>query len=241
MATFLDLAQLALQHLGVLQDNEVVNGSDGALALAKMNLMLDQWAAEELLIPCITRTTWTIAANTSTYTVGVGGTINVTRPEFVDQVTFYDPTQTTPLEIPLGPLTDDMYELYPYKTMTNVWPNFYWYNKTYVGSLATLVLLPVPSSTLTGVMYAKTALSQIASLSTTIVLPPGYQNLIVTNLAVALASLFERDPAPSLVEEAKNAMRVVKSRNDKPAELGFEKAALFQSNGYSALDFFRGL
>jgi hypothetical protein len=239
--TFLDLAQLALQHLMVLQDSETVNASDAALALTKMNLILDQWAAEDLTIPAILRTTFSITPSTSSYTVGVGGNVNVTRPEYIDNVTFYDNSKTPFLEMPMEKLTDDMYEQFPYKTMTNVWPQFWWYNRTYAGSLATLILLPVPTSaTITGVVYSKSALAQIATLTTQMIFPSGYQNMIVTNLAVALASIFGTEPSPTLVAEAERSMKVVKSRNIRPIELGFDSAALFQSNAYTALDFFKG-
>jgi hypothetical protein len=239
MATFADLATLSLQHLMVLQTGEVPTSSDLALCLSKANLMLDEWAADGLMIPCITRTTWTISG--SSYTVGTGGTINIVRPEFIDHVSYYDTSLTTPNEIPLITLTDDAYASYTVKTLQSVYPQMYWYNPTYASGFGTLILLPVPTSTtLMGVMYAKTALAEIAATSTTMTYPPGYKNMLVTNLAVRLAALYEREPSQTLSEEASKSLATVMRKNIRLSDLSVDQGALGERPYWGRASFYSG-
>ena len=239
MSTFADLATLSLQHLMVLQSGEVPTSADLALCLSKANLMLDEWAADGLMIPAVTRTTWTISG--SSYTVGSGGTINIVRPEFVEHISYYDTSFTTPAEVPLQPLTDDAYAAYTVKTLTSPYPQAYWYNPTYTSGFATLILLPVPTSaTLVGVMYAKTALIEIAATSTTMTYPSGYKNMMVTNLAVRLAALYEREPSQTLTEEANRSLATVMRKNIKLSDLSIDQGALGERPYWGRASFYSG-
>lgn len=189
---------------------------------------MDQWAAERLQIFSLTRTTWTIVSGTSTYTVGTGGTVNVVRPVFIDHVNFQDTSMTIVTEYPMNPLTDDAYAGVVLKTLTSPYPQAWWYNPTFGASaLGTLFLWPTPtSSTLQGVMYAQTAVTQFAGLTDTVSLPPGYARMLVSNLAIDLLPSYERDAHPALVQKASDSKAAVKRANKKLMDLRFEAASL---------------
>lgn len=230
MATALDLITAALVDLNVTAAGEVVPAADALLALTALNRLIDQWAAERLEIYSIARTTWTIVSGTAAYTVGTGGTVNIARPVFVDHVNFIDTSPSPDMEYQLTPLTDDAYSKLPQRDLTSSFPSSYYYNPTY--PLGALTFWPVPtSSTLLGAIYAPTAVTQIASLATTVALPPGYSRMIVKNLAVELAPSYARQVDQTLVDQASKAVAIVKRANKRLADLGFDLGALVQGQG----------
>ena len=194
-------------------------------AFNALNRMVGQWAAERLQIYAITRSTWAIVSGTSTYTVGTSGTVNIARPVFIDTVKFQDTSPTLTTEYQISPLTDAAYEGLVLKTLTSPFPSAYWYNPTF--PTGTLVLWPTPTSaTLQGVIYAATAVTAFAALTTTVSLPPGYEELIVTGLALRLATPYARQVDPSLRERFMEARAIVKRANARLMDLRFESAAL---------------
>lgn len=228
MATVSDLVTAALQRLGVLDATETVSSDDSAYALSTLNLWIDQLATQRLAIFTITRSTWTISANDGSYTVGSGGDVNITRPVYVESVAYRDTALTTPIEVPLIPLTDDAYALITTKTQTSNYPSSYYYNPTY-GSTArgTLELYPVPtSSTLQGVIYTPTAVSEFAALTTTVSLPPGYRQMIVTNLALQMAPAYKVRDTRTLETQAKEALGWVKRANQRMLDMWIDSGAL---------------
>lgn len=224
--TTLDLITAALKRIGIVGAGQAPSGEDAADAFLRLNAMLDSFATERLTIPCITRTTWTLVSGTAAYTVGSGGDVNVVRPVFVEDLRYQDTSVSPTLERPFTILTDQAYANIAQKTLTGVYPQAAYYNPTFTGTgLATITLWPVPtSSTLQGVLYAPAALSQIAALTTTLVLQPGYRWFLQEQLAVALAPEFGVTPPPSLVASAMEAKANIKRANvrlvDQPTTIG---------------------
>ncbi len=186
MATVGDVITASLKDLGVLAAGEVPTAQDSADCLDGLNRLIDQWAAERLMIYTETRTTWTIVSGTQTYTVGVGGTVNIAWPSYIEHVNFQDTSVTPTLEYQMQPLTDDAWSKLPQRTLQSPFPTCWYFD--YAFPLANLSLWPVPtSSTLQGVIYAPTAVTQFTSTATTISLPPGYWRMLVKNLAAEMA------------------------------------------------------
>ena len=226
MATFRDLAADALLDLGVLAAGETPTADDLNNCLRAMNRLIDQWAAERLQIysPSV-ETTWAIVSGTQTYTVGTGGTVNVMRPVFLNDVRFRNTAITPAVEFKMSGLTDEEWIGIPIKTLTSTLPVSYYYNPTY--PLGTLKLYPVPTQTsLTGVLYAPQAITEITNVSTALSLPPGYRRMIVKNLAVELAPSYQRQVQAELASGADQSKRVVKNANTRLSELHFDSAAL---------------
>ena len=240
MATVADLCTQALQRLMVLQSDETPSAADLSTSFTVLNQLMDQWAGERLTIPNITRTTWTIVSGTSSYSVGTGATINAARPVFVNSFAFSDSAVTPAVELPMVRLTDEAYAAYPIKTLTSPRPQYAWYNPTY--PTGTVILLPVPtSSTLTGVMYAQTAVAQFSATSDTVSLPPGYQRFIITNLALDLAPMYEREPTTSLIQAAMDSKAGIMRDNIKLYDLTIDRGALVQGPYMDRQAFYSGL
>lgn len=232
MTTAGDLCSSALKKLGVLAAGETMTAEDGADALSALNALLDQWGADNLQIYTVTRTTFTITASTQNYAVGTGAVVNVVRPVFIEHIRFQDTSVSPTMEYPLATLTEDQWAGIAQKTITSPFPNAYYYNPTY--PTGTISFWPVPTSaTLQGVLYAPTAVSEFAALTTTVSLPPGYRYMLITNLALQLAPDYDRQPSPALVEAARDSMATVKRANVRTMLMSMPPGALFQAQrGY---------
>ena len=75
-------------------------------------------------------------------------------------------------------------------------------------------------------------MAQFSSLSDTVSLPNGYEDYIVTNLALRLCPDYNRTPNPLLIKAAAEAKAAVKRANRRDADLSFESASLIGNRGY---------
>ena len=234
-----DLITATLQDLGVLQPSEAPSADDAAVALRRLNRLIDGWKLQRLMIASITRSTWTITASDGSYTVGTGGDINIARPTIPNEliVRFIETSTDPDTEIPLFPLTDDAYARIPQKAVTALYPTGFWYNPTFGSSdtgLGTLELWPVPTSTtLQGVCYAPTPLGELATLSTDFYAPPGYRRLYETALAVELARVFNRTVTADMLDAAREASADVKRINIRLEDMHVDRALLSRRGGRS--------
>lgn len=236
MATYGDYIRAALQDLGVLDAVEVGDADDLEKGRAELNGLIGQWSAENLNIYSEARTTWSIVPLQASYTVGVGGNVNIARPQFIRQVNFQDTAQNPILEYQLGDLlTDEAWGRIELKDQTSPLPTAAYYNPTF--PLGTLSFWQIPTSpTLQGVMYSKTAITSVAAITDTVSLPPQYERFIVKNLAVELAPGFKVSASPELIQQAINSMTILKRSNVRMADIGFDAGALLESGSGGSYD-----
>lgn len=217
----------ALRRLGVIAEGEVPTYDQANDGLASLNSLMDQWAAERLQIFSITRTTWNISG-VIPYTVGLTGTIPIARPVYIDHVNFIDTSPSPDVEFQMQPLTDDAFAAIAIKGLTSTLPQYWYYNPTY--PLGTLTLYPIPTQAgLQGVIYAPTAVTEFAALTTTVSLPPGYRRMLINNLAIELCADYDKEPPAGVVKAAMESLGAIKRANIRLMDLSFEPAALCSS------------
>ena len=90
-------------------------------------------------------------------------------------------------------------------------PEIFYYDGNY--PTATIFLYPVPSSVNTITLYSKKALTQFASLDSTLILPPEYETALVYNLAVWVAPEYEREPSRQVQKIAAKSLMAVERQN----------------------------
>ncbi|HET8644058.1 MAG TPA: hypothetical protein VFO85_01140, partial [Vicinamibacteria bacterium] len=90
-------------------------------------------------------------------------------------------------------------------------------------------------SNLRGVIYTPTQISRFASLDALVSLPPGYEEMLVSNLAVRLCPSYSRSASPELRAAAVQSKAICKRSNYRPEEMSFGADALIgnQGGGYS--------
>lgn len=230
MATVLDVITGAMQRIGTLDAIEVPTAADAALGLRCLNLKINTWALDGLQSYTRTRTTFTITSGTQDYSVGAGQVVNIARPSLnnLDTVHFQDTSVSPTLEYQLTQLTEDAWANLPQRTQTAPLPTYWYFNPTY--PYGTLSFFQVPtSSTLQGVVYVSTAVPEFSAVTDTILLPPGYQLMYETALALELLQFYpERQSVPGLPEAALAAEKAVKRGNIRPVDLSVDAGAIVQ-------------
>jgi len=241
MATVADAVTDSLSRIGAIAADETPVSGDMAKGFAMLNTLTDAWGVERFTIPYILRTTATLTANQTSFTVGTGGNVNIVRPVSFTGMAFIDTSQSPNLEIPIRMLTDDEYRLIGIKSQTSTLPSVGYYNPTYASGMGTLYPWPIPTTTtLQWVLYAPVAVPQFASTATSLVVPPGYYEFIVTNLAYKLCAPF-RVPVSTrqeMKEEAQATKQAIKDANWRMSDLQNAAGGMFGGSGYWDLDRF---
>jgi hypothetical protein len=232
MATIGDVITESLQDLGLIAATETPTSEDSALALSRVNSWIDGLATQGLTVYTSARTTWTLVSGTTSYTVGPTGTITCSRPVNPGDILNigYEDTSVSPAqEYLIGPpLTQDQYARLTPKTQTATYPQYYYYNPTFAGtaSLGTLSPWPVTTgSSLLGVIYTPTPVSEFSALTDVVLLPPGYRRFYRTALALELAPSFSVMPSDSLERIALDAETNVKRSNVRLSDLSVGNVA----------------
>lgn len=234
--TALDLITLALQDLGVVAGGETVNANDASDALTRLNNMIAAWADERLTIYQITPTTFPLVANTQTYTVGSGATVNIPRPIWIHAAGLVLTSPSPDVEIPVTIITDSDWANISIKSLTSTYPTRLWYNYGFDSSgYGTLYMWPVPTEVNNFTIYVPTQLSTLAALSTTVSFPPGYAEALEYNLAARLSIPFGRPLTPDLDRQAKQSLARIKRANKRLEDLTVDPALWSRSGpgGYN--------
>lgn len=214
VSTVNDVIRGSLQALGVYAAGETLTADDSALGLEFLNGLLGQFAAEQYMLPWRTRTTATLTANQSSFTVGSSGDINIVRPVYFDEIKFLDTSTDPDTEYPLVSLTDQAYAAIPQKAATAYLPSHAYYNPTFSSDRGTLIPWPIPTSaTLQWVLYTQTAIARFSATSDSFSLPPAWERMLRTNLALELCGPFEKTPSPLILQAAQDSKRAVMRSN----------------------------
>lgn len=178
---------MAMKSLGIVPSGEDATTEEYADGLLYLQMMLRAWALERLIVFTSTKESLVLTAGTSSYTWGVGGALNSERPNKVLSADLTDSDNKTSL---VDVVSEKNFESIVDKTIQQR-PNTVHVQMTY--PLATIKTYPVPDAAYTLNMYSVkpfTEASSFSSVSDTLLLPSGYQEPVVNNLAVRLSPVF---------------------------------------------------
>jgi hypothetical protein len=228
MTTGTDLITLALKDIGALGIGQSVSAEDTADALATLNMMLGQWDAERLSVYHLVDTAHQANGSVS-YTIGIGGDFNVTRPIKINAA--YARLQSSgagsavDYRITMIDARED-YSRISLKTLSS-FPEYAFYDSAY--PLGNLFLYPVPNSSYELHIVTMETLPQLATAGTSVNLPPPYLAALRYNLAIYLCPSYQLEPTPSLVRLAMNAKRVIKRMNTQIPSLTMPRGLMTKS------------
>lgn len=220
--TWQELIDAALQDLGVLASGESVSSDDNAIALSRLNTMVDSWNAEGLMAYQITTVSKAMNGAAS-YTVGSGGDINTTRPS---KITFAYWRDTNNIDVTLTDLDPEEWHATTLKTLSG--PPSYFYQDN--GSpLIAVYLYPQPTD---GTLFlgVRSQVAQVSTLTATIDMPPAYREALEYGLAARCAPAFRVSPPAGVLEIAASAKMKVKRNNTRPAAAGSDLVPAWHSN-----------
>jgi len=216
MATVRDILQAACRKIGVLASGEALEAAQAQDALAVLNDMLAEWNTRQLMVYTIDRQVFSLAIGQQTYTLGAGGNFNVPRPFKIDMAGVIVPGTAggLPVEIPIQLLTDEEYRAVSVKTLASGWPV-----QMYVQGnmpLNVLWMWPTPLQNCQIVLYTWNRTTAFTNLSDEVVFPDGYQKAIVYNLAVELATEYEREASATVQRMAAVSVKAIEDANNEP-------------------------
>jgi hypothetical protein len=225
MATANDLITQSLRLLNVLNAAEAAQDEDADLGLTVLNQWIDSLGSAHQSKYALLRTVHTLTADTASYTIGSGGTIDIVRPVRLEWAGLViNSGASTVTEIPVHLLTDQEYAEWPQKTLKSSLSSSVWYDHDWSSGLGKVYPLPIPNvSTTQLVLYTSTAIIKFANQSTEYTFPPAYERAILYNLAEELANYYpsSRPPqrlpflaAESLAEVKRANLRLMKATID---------------------------
>jgi hypothetical protein len=171
VTTAVDLFTLALKDIGAVGIGQAISAEDTADALATLNMMLGQWAAERLSVYHLIDTAHQ-STGAQSYTVGTGGDFNVARPIKINaayaRLMSSGAGSAVDYRISMIDARED-YARISLKTLSS-FPEWAFYDSAY--PLGNLFLYPVPNSSYELHIVTMDVLPQFATAATVVNLPP---------------------------------------------------------------------
>lgn len=227
--TALDLITDALIEIGAHDLGQAVPAEEAALALRKLNQMLDRWATSPSMYPVLPEVSVPLDGSAS-YTIGPTGDVVATRPIRIDRATCVD---SAGFEYQVRVLSRPLWDDIPNKDVTGGPVSDVWYDAT--STNGTVYVYPKADNEYTLKLDVTSSLFSFTSLSTASTLPVGYESAIVSNLAVELAPSFQRQAPAELIRRAAGAVRAIKRSNTEPllVDVGLSGGEVFEiERGY---------
>lgn len=218
MATAQTVINRALRLIGALDPEESPTANETANGLEALNGLIDSWRNDRLLVWSIANVTKTLTAGDGTYSIGNGADINTTRPVRIEGAYVTDGGIDYPIEV----ITESAYRNIADKTSKSDYPQFVYYDPAVANG--TIYLYPVPSSAYVLTLSVWAPISTLATASTTVTLPPGYERALASNLAIDLAPEFQKQASQEVAKMARDSLAMIKKANIRPFSAKMEMA-----------------
>jgi hypothetical protein len=201
----------ALRVLGILAEGETPSAATSQDALTALNQMIDSWNTERLSVFNTQDQTYSWTPGLKTQTLGPSGDFIGNRPIMIDDSTYFrDPANGISFGIKL--INQQQYDGIAVKTVTSTYPQVMWINMEYPN--ITMTIYPVPTKVLEWHFISVDELMSVPSLSTNILMPPGYLRAFKYNLACEIANEFGIEPPPNVARIAMTSKRNLKRINN---------------------------
>lgn len=205
MTTVIDIIKLSLKDINVLGTGEAPTADMSADCLATLNQMISQWQTQKLYVYA-QKVISVPMTGAQTYTIGIGGDINVDLPARIDSAEWRLNGVDTPVRV-LQSLQE--YETIGVKTLAGI-PWYLFYQRNY--PLGVINIWPQPSSGDLR-LVTREQLTQYTTLTADLVVPPEYVLAIRYSLAELIAPMFGVSAPNNIIALGRNARQVMKRNN----------------------------
>ena len=194
------LIKASLRAINAIASGETPTAPEMQDSLEALQMMLRSWSAENIMVYSISQDTLTMTGAAS-YTIGSGGDCDTTWPETI-----------------IGAVVDTDYLLNMigeacYRSLKRSTPGstagYLYYNPAYPLG----VLYPWPTGGSSMVIDSLKALTDPATITTSVAFPTAYDAAIKWNLALALAPEFGANPSPLIIQWARDSKKVLENKN----------------------------
>lgn len=176
--------------------------------LGKLNSMVESWSLNRSLCYQILQENFALTVSTGTYSIGTGATFNTARPNKIISA-FVRDSANADSNVKVIPY--DAYDSITLKSVAASYPRYLYYDQGYDSSgFGTIKISPFPIAGLTLYFDSAKQLQSFASVSTALLMPPGYQRAIESNFTI--------ETAPGLKSVQPEVIRI--ARESKAALIG---------------------
>ena len=201
----------ALRLIGQLAEGETPSAATSQDSLTAMNQMLDSWSSERLSVFSTQDQVFTWTQGYISRTLGPTGDFVGNRPVLLDDATYFrDPSNNISFGIKI--INQQQYDGIAVKTVTSTYPQVLWINMDMPN--VSMYIYPVPTKALEWHFISVTELVEPATLTTSLIIPPGYLRAFRFNLACEIAAEFGVEPPPSVQRIAMSSKRNIKRINN---------------------------
>lgn len=194
-----ELITEAMSLAMVLAGGETASGQDMETCLYSLNSMLDSWNTEPMNIQSVSYSVL-VGHASSSFTVGLGGTVNVPRPTAITRGSF---SRVGLVDYEINPVSMSQYAAIEMKGLTAERPACIWYAGG--APLATCYLWPVPNGMGDLHIAVSSQVDEFSSISDTVDLGPGARRAIAYSLAEEIGPKFGKAPDKVIVRLASAA------------------------------------
>lgn len=227
-----DLIAQSLRVINAVASGETPTAAEENDALVALNSLLSYMHTQGRTMYTVTRVTRAIIPSQASYTIGTSGNINRTRPTAIQRAAMLRTAPTPDVEIQVPVLSQAEWESISIKNLTSPLPTSVYYNPTH--PLGTVHVYPIGTdASISIVLYLEEPLAPLATLTTVLVFPPGYERMLKYKLAIEIAPEYERPVSALVLEHARESWAAIQRTNVRPDVLRVDDALLTRS-GYHA-------
>lgn len=223
MITANDIINSALRVLQVAGSDVVLTANEANNGLDALNVMIDSWSTESLMLYHITKEQFSINPGVNPYTFGAGGLFNSDRPVEIELATVSVGGVDRPLKI----VAYDDYAAILLKSVTSGYPQELYVDATFPQT--NCYFYPIPNVSTTVTLYSRKALTQFSNLTSTFSLPPGYARALKYCLAIELAPEYQTSAGADVISLASVAKSNLKRVNKRVVTLQVDPALMGKS------------
>lgn len=213
MTTAATIIADAFIELGIIGPSESVQTSDQAMALRKLNQILQRWSNSPLVFPTLREISFPLTGLQS-YTVGPSGVVSALRPLAVRAASSID---ANGVECVAQLLPRDEWDSIELKALAGGPPIYVWYEATEING--TVHVYP-QSSGYTMKLDCQVLLAVFDGSTSLVTLPAGYESALTLTLADDLAAAFGTKVSQDTRRRCAAAMAAIKATNTAPSYLG---------------------
>lgn len=210
MTTVRSLVTKTLQKAGIVTKNESPSADEMSDGVEALNMYLGHLSNDGLVVYNKTTESFTLSA-TSEYTIGTGGTLNTTRPTKILSAF----VRVGGVDYPLREMSLQAYNEISFKDISGI-PDVYNYTPNF--PLGLFKVFPKPSAAYTLFVTSEKPLSSLA-VDDVISLPPGWEMMLIYNLAVIISPEYGQPLDQTIYQIAKETLGAIKRNNARNAPL----------------------
>ena len=219
--TVVDIITAALRLLQVKSPDVDLTADEIHDGLEALNMMVDGWSNESLMIHHISKETFQTTDNTQSYTLGYGAVWNTDRPINVEAMT----VSISGTDWPVKQLAYDDYASIRLKSLHSNFPRFFYVDEGV--QFSTVYIYPVPANPApTVTLYMRKALETFINPTEVIILPRGYLRALKYNLACELAPEYQTNAGEAVIKAAMTSKADLKRNNHRMITLQTDLTAL---------------